>query len=111
MQAVALEIMTQPQDATVINGQTASTTVTATGDRLTCQWYVKNRSATKCSKGSVTKNTYNATMSDAVDGRQVYCVVSDAYGNTITSNTATLSKYVLAITSKSQDATVENDAF
>ncbi len=102
-----LAIVTQPKDVTVENGQTARVTVEATGAGLSYQWYIKNNTATKFSKSSVTKNTYSVTMSDTVDGRQIYCVVSDQYGNSITSNTATLHKSAtLAIVTQPQNVTV-----
>ena len=76
----------------VTNGQKASATVVATGTGLSYQWYVKNKTATKFSKSSVTKSTYSATMSDTVDGRKIYCVITDANGNTVQSDTVTLNK-------------------
>ena len=105
----SLEITGQPQDQYATNGQEAIVSVEAQGDGLTYQWYLKNKTATKFSKSSVTKNTYSVMMSDAVDGRQVYCVVTDQYGNSATSETATLRRMAaLAITSQPQDCTVAN---
>lgn len=83
-------ITDQPQDAVTTDGKTVSTTVGALGKNLTYQWYVKNPGKTTFSKSSVTKATYSCTMKETVDGRQVYCVVSDTYGNSVKSDVATL---------------------
>ena len=73
-------------------GKTATVTVKATGDGLTYQWYYKNASA---SKFSYTKtfagNIYTVSKMDSVrNGRQVYCVITDKYGNSVQTNTVTL---------------------
>ena len=87
---MAATITTQPKDVTAAEGKTAKVTVKAVGDELTYTWYIKNEGATKFSKSSVTKATYSCKMSEKADGRQVYCVVTDKYGKTVTSNTVTL---------------------
>ena len=87
-----LKITTQPQNVTVADGKKASTSIKATGDGLKYQWYIKNAGQTKFSKSSLTGTTYSVTMSSTVNGRQVYCVVTDQYGNTVQSNTITLKK-------------------
>ncbi len=99
-------IVTQPRDCTVPEGFKASTSVNAEGEDLMYQWYIKNRTSSKFSKSSVTKNTYSVTMSDAVDGRQLYCVVTDKYGSSVTSDTVTMNKYVMAIISQPHDCIV-----
>ena len=101
-----LAIASQPQDCSVPNGSKAIVSVEAKGDGLTYQWYIKARTATKFTKSSVAKSTYSVTMSDSVDGRQLYCVVTDKYGSSVTSDTVTLRKYVLAITSQPKDCIV-----
>ena len=86
-----LEIVTQPQNASAPMGQTVSVSVEATGDGLSYQWYIKNAGAAKFSKSSIVSDTYTATMSDKVNGRQIYCVVKDQYGSTVQTDTVTLS--------------------
>ncbi len=99
-----LVIVTQPQDSYSVNGQKAIVTVEATGEGLSYQWYLKNKNSTKFSKSSIVKNTYSVTMSDAVDGRQLYCVVTDKIGNTLTTETVTLRKLIpLAIVNQPED--------
>ena len=85
-----VKITAHPQDVTVAEGEAAKTTVQATGDGLKYVWYQKDASADAFTASSVTSATYSVTMSEAVDGRQVYCIVSDQYGNKAMSNPATL---------------------
>ena len=103
-------IITQPTDVTVPNGATAATTVQAQGEGLTYTWYfTSSGTATKFSKSSVTSETYSTTMSADRSGRQVYCVITDKHGNTVTTETVTLSmKEAITIIVKPQDAKVAN---
>jgi len=87
---MAATITKQPVQAGAPAGSVAKTTVTAVGDGLTYQWYIKNPGATKFSKSSVTSATYACKMSESNDGRQVYCVVTDKYGKTAKSDTVTI---------------------
>ncbi|MBP3703979.1 MAG: hypothetical protein J6I98_00465, partial [Clostridia bacterium] len=85
-------ITTQPKLTFTKQGAIAKTTVKATGDGLTYQWYFKNAGASSFSKTtSFTGTSYSAVMNAARDGRQIYCVVTDKYGKTAKSNTVTLS--------------------
>ena len=89
--AAGVKITAQPQSVTVAKaGDTARTTVTATGDGLTYQWYVKDPGSSTFSKSSNTTKSYSVALTEAKSGRQVYCVVGDKYGNTVKSSTATL---------------------
>lgn len=87
---MAATIITQPKDVTAAKGSKAKVTVKARGDELTYTWYIKNPGASKFSKSSVTKSSYSVTMTSKVNGRQVYCVVTDKYGNKVKSEIVTL---------------------
>ena len=76
-------VATAPKNTYVTDGATAKVTVKALGDGLTYQWYIKNATASKYSKSSITKATYSVAMSDKVHNRQVYCVLADAHGNQV----------------------------
>lgn len=78
---MALSVSAQPQNVSAEIGKTVSTSVKATGDGLTYTWYVKNPGGVKFTKSSITKNTYSFKMTEEKDGRQVYCVIKDKYGN------------------------------
>jgi uncharacterized protein (DUF2141 family) len=86
----SLTIVTQPVDYAGPAGSTASFTVEAAGDGLTYQWWVKSRTATKFSKSSVTNAVYSTTLTAANSGRQLYCVVKDISGNTLRTDTVTM---------------------
>ena len=86
----AVTITTQPKSAKVKLGATAKVTVKAVGDGLKYAWYVKNAGASKYTKSSVTKSTYSVKMSDSVNGRLVYCIVTDKYGKSEQSKTVKL---------------------
>ena len=83
-------ITAQPKDAAAAEGATAKTTVKATGDGITYQWYIKNPGKDKFGKSSVTSATYSCKMSASTNGRQAYCVITDKYGTSVQTNTVTL---------------------
>ena len=104
-------IIVQPQSATVANGGIFRTGIVATGDGLTYQWYYKNAGSSEFTLTTAfTGNTYQVAMSEARDGRQVYCVVTDQYGNSVTSEVATMTmeRTELRIISQPQSASVAN---
>ena len=104
-----VSIATHPENVTIANGKTATFKVSAAGEDLTYQWQYSADSGSTWNNTSL--NGYNtATLSfaasSAEDGRQYRCVVTDKYGNTATSNAATLDAYTaLAITTHPADAT------
>ena len=85
-----LEITQQPVDYVGPLGSTASFTVEASGSGLTYQWWVKKPSASKFSKSSVTGPTYSVELTEARNGNQVYCVVTDAFGSSVQSDTVSM---------------------
>ena len=87
----SMSITKQPVSAAAYSGETAKTTVTATGDGLSYTWYYKDTTASSYKKSSITTKTYSAEMNSWRNGRKVYCVVTDKYGNSIKSNVVTLS--------------------
>ena len=89
--AVYAAITEQPESAAAASGKKVSAKVTAIGDGLAYQWYVKNPGESKFSKSSVTTATYSYTMSANKSGRQVYCIATDQYGTSVKSQTVTFS--------------------
>jgi hypothetical protein len=65
-------------------------TVEAQGDGLKYQWYFRNAGSDKWYKSSVKDNTYDDVMTKARANRDVYCVITDLYGNQITTEVMTL---------------------
>jgi len=75
----------------VAEGEDFVITVTASGEDLTYEWYYKDFGASEFIRTyTFSGNTYSVQMSGARDGRQVYCKVTDAYGNSATSDIITL---------------------
>ena len=85
-----LAILSQPTDATAAMGENYCAAVEAQGDGLTYQWYFKNAGSEIWHKSGVRDNTYDDVMTAARAGRQVYCVITDIWGNTVTTDTVTL---------------------
>ena len=87
-----VKITKQPVSVSAAKGTAATVSVTATGDGLTYKWYFKNPSATSFTyTSSFTSNSYSVSMDSTRNGRQVYCVITDKYGNSVKTSTATLS--------------------
>ena len=90
--ATPVKITTQPVSVKVAKlDDTATITLKATGDDLTYRWYFKDVGKTSFSASSVTTNTYSFPVTAERNGRQVYCIVTDKYGNTAKSNTVSMS--------------------
>ena len=86
------KIIKQPISVIVAEGMEARIKLMATGDDLSYKWYFKNRTDSKFYYTSTFKsNTYSAQMDNTRNGRQIYCIVTDKYGNSVQSNTVTIS--------------------
>lgn len=68
----------------------ASVSVDAEGDALTYKWYYKNQGSDEFTLSSFTGADFRAVMSSDYDGMQVYCVITDQYGNSTTTEVVTL---------------------
>ena len=90
-----LAIVVQPMDAVVLTGETAEVAVEAQGKGLTYTWYYKNPGNKKfylSAEQFVSEDgaSYIIPVSTWRDGQQVYCVITDANGDTVQTNTVTL---------------------
>ena len=105
----AVKITTQPKNVVVKNGKTAKVTVKASGDGLKYTWYYAKKGSSKYTKASATSSSYSVKMSSSADGRKVYCVIKDKYGNSVKTNVVTLYKGTPAkITTQPKATTVAN---
>ncbi len=87
-----VSITKQPSSVTVYSGQVAKATVTATGKGLKYSWYYRDAGKSSFAKTNTFKgNTYQVEMNTSRHGRQVYCKITDKYGNTVKTKTVTLS--------------------
>ena len=84
-------IIEQPADASAPLGKVVSVTVVAQGRGLTYQWYYRNAREVTWSKSSITADTYSVEMTNNRNGRQLKCVITDMYGNSVTSEIVTIS--------------------
>ena len=85
----SIRIITKPTSASAKIGEKVSATVTATGTDLKYTWYVRNYTQKGFSVSSITGSTYEYVMTEAKSGRQVYCVITDRFGNEVTTDTIT----------------------
>lgn len=105
---MAVKLKTHPTSVSVQNGKTAKVTVSASGEGLTYKWYFKNKNDKSFVQTTTFKgNTYSVTMDATRAGRQVYCVVTDKYGNSVKTKTVTLGMAV-KITKQPKSVTVAN---
>jgi len=103
-----LKITKEPASVCVANGEKATVKVTAQGVGLTYEWYFMDKGGKEFKYTSSFKtNTYSVEMTDARAGRQVLCLVYDAYGNYVQSEVATLNQAV-RITKQPTDVCVAN---
>ena len=86
------KITTQPVNVAVKSGKTATVSIKATGSGLKYQWYYAKKGSSKYTKDSATSASYSVKMSSSVNGRKVYCVITDKYGNSVKTNEVTLYK-------------------
>ena len=88
----AIQITVQPKSVTVEKNKTAKVTVDADGNGLTYKWYYKDKGSSAFKLTTSFKgNTYSVQMNADRSGRQVYCVITDKYGNTVQTDVVTLS--------------------
>ena len=85
-----LEIVEQPINVEAAMGETISTTVVAKGEGLKYRWYFRNAGDSNFYASSITTDTYATTMNKTRAGREIYCVITDAFGNKVTSEIVTL---------------------
>lgn len=89
-----LMILTQPEDAIAAKGTNAVAFIEAQGDGLIYTWYYKNPGNVKfyeSGEAFADGNTYEIPVYGWRDGQQVYCVVTAPNGDSVTSNTVTIS--------------------
>ena len=91
LEPTELAISTQPADYTGPAGTTAIFVLVAAGDDLTYQWQCcKGSSWTNATQASARSTTLRVSISDNRDGWKYRCIVTDEYGNSVTSDEATL---------------------
>ncbi len=106
-----LSFTKQPSDFHAVNKTPVSIPVKADGDDLSYQWWVALPGSDRFYISSEKDDTYNTLMDSKRDGRRVYCVVTDKYGNSTRSETATLHMETLSFTKQPSDLCGKNKTF
>ena len=105
-----LEIISQPSYETAVLGEKVSLQMNVKGDALTYTWYYKDTKDSKFYKSTITEDNYTVQATAARNGRQVYCVITDALGNQVTTDVVTINvtpKETLEIISQPSYAAVK----
>ena len=79
-----------PDETEGFTGEKITIYVEAEGEGLTYQWYVRSSESTAWKVSSCRKAENSTTLTKAADGRQLYVVVTDKYGNTTQSDIVTI---------------------
>ncbi len=88
---VGPRITEQPQDWAGQPGEYPAIRVTAEGEGLTYQWYYRDAGKERWLRSSETDDCYDSyPLSLMRAGRELYCVVTDPYGRSVTSATVTM---------------------
>ena len=87
--SVELKLLDITYDAATM-GESYCITVNAEGEMLTYTWYFRNAGSDEWYRSGVTDNTYDDVMTKSRANRDVYCVITDACGNKITTDVITL---------------------
>lgn len=86
----ALKIISQPTNATAELNEIVSTSVSASGTGLKYQWYERNPGTSYWGRSTAKGDTYSCQLTKFRDGREVYCEITDIFGNKIKTRTVTL---------------------
>jgi len=85
----------QPRDWAGNYDEVPDISVTAEGEDLQYQWYYRDKGKTKWSLSSECDDSYDSyPLTKARDGRELYCVITDQYGLSVTSGIAVMARYI-----------------
>lgn len=106
-------ITVQPQSVVVANaGDNAILTVEAEGNDLSYSWYYRNPGSSTFKESGATTASVTVAVTTARDGREMYCLITDINGNSVTTNIVTLSieeaESTITIISQPQSVVVAN---
>lgn len=102
----AFRILALPEDVQGPVGQRVTVSINAAGEGLTYQWYVRDSENDEWRVSKCKKAENSTVLTKSADGRQLYVVVTDKYGESYTSDPVTLkvtSEKQLKITQQPQD--------
>ena len=96
-------ITIQPKDYVGAVNSTAKFSVAASGDGLKYQWQYSDDNGATWLASSIKSATYSAKFTSEKNNRMVRCIVTDASGNSVTSNAAKMTLSGPVITSQPQN--------
>lgn len=88
------QITQQPENIEINIGEMFAVTVNAQGDGLKYQWYYKDSYMQNFEQSCNQTSSYSYVMTEYRHNRQVYCVITDMYGNSVQTNVATIIKTI-----------------
>ncbi|WP_306775806.1 hypothetical protein [Agathobacter rectalis] len=86
----SIVIIKQPQSVNEANGKQFTLKVEATGTGLKYKWQAQRTGESSWADFSDTTATLTRTMSSTYNGWKIRCIVTDANGNSVTSDSATV---------------------
>ncbi len=108
---VQLRIVEQPESITGVNGASAVFKIRAEGSGLKYQWQLSTDGGKKWYNASSTSTEYATVLKTDRDGRMVRCIVTDEYGQSVTSEAAVMRiAEVIKITKQPQNFSGANGA-
>ena len=91
--AKKLVITKQPTDVTLMTGRMATASVEVSGEgTLKYAWYICNKGSDTFVTSSDVDSEYSFVMSSKTSGRKAFCVISDSYGQKVTTDIVTFEK-------------------
>ena len=90
LQSSSITIINQPEDVYAEIGERVYITTEAEGEGLSYQWYIRDLGYSRFAKSSMTTSTYEVKVTENRYGRELYCVVSDAQGHSVKTNTVSI---------------------
>jgi len=85
----------QPGNVKVSPGEEFNLAVEAEGEGLTWQWYYRDAGMEDFAPLEASGNTCSGVMTEKIAGREIYCVITDSQGYSVTTDTVILSLSVL----------------
>ena len=85
--AQELKILRQPQSSSAAIGEVATVSMEVQGEGLRYQWYYRDLPDGSLTRSSITASAYSVTVTAFNARRVLYCVITDCYGNKVTTDT------------------------
>lgn len=106
MKVSSLTISSQPVTVKATEGELVTFQIGASGPGIAYQWQLSDDQGKTWRNSSIKTATYSTILSDKNNGRGVRCVVTDKYGNALTSDAAYMKKTAAKLSITSQPASV-----